>query len=235
MRNVFLILLFLFILQGFPLHAEEVFLDEEFTSLDRWEPFYFSNIEQYSSYSVGTFDGKSTLMAASNNSASGMLLKGWYNIYEFPQIAWRFQVSNIYKKGDSSTKDGDDYPVRLYVMFKFDPAKASFGERVQYELARAVNGKYPPHSSLNYIWANKKNAENIITSPYSNRSMMIPVARGEDLVGTWLEHTTNIVNDYKAAFGESPPVMAAIAVMSDADNTGESSKAYIDYIRIFSE
>lgn len=235
MINIFLsVLLFLLIPAG-SLTAGEVYLDEEFTSLDRWEPFHFSNIENHSSYSLVSFEGRSALKGVANNSASAMLLKRWFNVYEYPLLAWRFQVSNIYKKGDARKKDGDDYPVRLYVMFKYDPAKASFAEKIQYELAKALDGKYPPHSSLNYIWANREQAADIIISPYSSRSLMIPMVKGGKLVGTWVEHRTNIVEDYKKAFGESPPVMAKIAVMSDADNTGESATAYIDYIRIMHE
>jgi len=215
--------------------AGEVFLDEEFTSLNRWEPWAFSNIKRYSQYTLTSLDGVSCLKAVSNNSASALRLKEWFNVYDFPKLAWRFRVSNIYRKGDSSSKDGDDYPVRLYVMFRYDPENATLGERIQYELARAVNGEYPPHSSLNYIWASKDNAADIITSPFTSRAMMLPVARGRKQVGIWVEHRTNLVKDYQAAFGRNPPAMATIAVMSDADNTGESATAYIDSIRIFSK
>ena len=48
-------------------------------------------------------------------------------------------------------------------------------------------------------------------------------------------HTANIVQDYQAAFGEDPPPIVAIAIMSDSDNTGESAKAYIDYIKVYNE
>lgn len=227
-----LLLLFLLCLTGNLLAADDVFIDEEFTSLEQWEPLYFPKIENHSSYAITPFDGTSSLMAQSNCSASAMVLKGWFNIYEHPRLRWRLYVSNIYRKGDSSTKDGDDYPIRLYVMFQFDPEKASFFDKVSYEFAKSLKGKYPPHSSLNYIWANKENAEEIIVSPYSDRAMMIPVARGAKQVGEWVEYSTNMVEDYEKAFGGAPPAMAAIAIMSDSDNTGESAKAYIDYIRI---
>jgi Protein of unknown function (DUF3047) len=62
--------------------------------------------------------------------------------------------------------------------------------------------------------------------------MMIPVAAGQEKVGEWLEYRVDIVRDYRVAFGEDPPAVASLAVMADSDNTGESARAYIDYIRI---
>ncbi len=42
----------------------------------------------------------------------------------------------------------------------------------------------------------------------------------------WIDYERNIVADYRMAFGEVPPPIAGIALMSDADNTGESVVAY---------
>ena len=215
--------------------AEEVFLDEQFTSLQRWKPFFFPKIEMHSSYSTSTLDSVSCLMAESSHSASAIRLKERFNVYDFPNIAWRWKVSNVYQKGDCSRKDGDDYPVRLCVIFEYGPEKASFAKMIQYEIANVLYGEYPPHSSLNYIWANKEQMAPFIPSPYNGVTMMIPVASGPGKVGAWLEHGVDIVRDYRAAFGEDPPSMASIVVMSDSDNTGESARAYIDYIRVYEE
>lgn len=217
------------------LQAEEIFLNEQFNSLEHWEPFYFSNIEEHSTYWSTILDGTSCLIATSSNSASAILLKDRFNVYDFPNIVWRWKVSNVYQKGNTRKKEGDDYPVRLYVMFQYDPEKASFGKKIKYEIVKFLYGEYPPHSSLNYIWANRKQSLAFIPNPYSNLAMMIPVATGQGQVGEWVEHRANIVQDYRAAFGEDPPPMTAIGVMSDSDNTGESARAYIDYIKIFRE
>ena len=62
---------------------------------------------------------------------------------------------------------------------------------------------------------------------------MIPVDAGPEKVNTWQEHTVDIVRDYRLAFGQDPPATATLAVMNDSDNTHESARAWIDYIRIF--
>lgn len=229
------ILLILFLSATSHLQAGEIFLNEQFDTLESWEPLYFKDIENHSSYNTGTHENTSCLIATSSNSASALLLTKRFNVYDFSHITWRWKVSNIYKKGDITKKEGDDSPIRLYVMFQYDPETASFSKRIQYETIRVLYGKYPPHSSLNYIWANKKHSVPFIPNPYSSLAMMLPVASGSEKVGEWLEHTVNIVEDYQKAFSEDPPSIASIAVMSDSDNTGESAKAYVDFIRIYAK
>jgi hypothetical protein len=36
----------------------------------------------------------------------------------------------------------------------------------------------------------------------------------------------NIYEDYKKAFGQEPPMISGVAIMTDTDNTGESAIAY---------
>ncbi len=214
------------------LHAEEVFLSEQFNSLEQWKPFYFPGIKTHTSYTAGNVDGRSCLIVSSNHSASALILKNRFNVYQYPDIAWRLQVSNIYQKGDSSKKEGDDYPVRIMIMFLYVPEQASMVEKLQYETAHLFYGEYPPQSSLNYIWANKEQVAPLIPATYSSRAMLIPMAAGQKHVGKWLEYRTNIVQDYKTAFGQDPPPLAVVGIMSDSDNTGESARAYIDFIKI---
>jgi hypothetical protein len=150
-------------------------------------------------------------------------------------LTFRWKIRNIYKKGDATTKKGDDYPIRIYVMFKYNPKTASFFDSIKYGIARSFYGAYPPHSSLNYIWANKPQKDKIITSAYTDKAKMIIMDSGKKDVGTWREHTVNVLKDYKKAFGENPPKIVSLAIMSDSDNTKESSLSYIDFIEVKSE
>jgi hypothetical protein len=72
----------------------------------------------------------------------------------------------------------------------------------------------------------------LITSPYTDRVKLILLQKGPEKVNTWITEEVNILEDYKRAFGENPPETASLAIMSDSDNTGESAKAYIEYIQI---
>ncbi len=209
------------------------FLREDFETLDNWGPLYFPKIKKHSSYMIEQTESESYLKAESNSSASALIYKKKFNCYSFPSVRWQWRVDNIYAKGDATAKKGDDYPIRVYIIFKYDPKKAGFFEKMKYGTAKLFYGKYPPHSSLNYIWANKEHKERIITSPYTDKSKMIVLEQGPSKVGTWQKEEVNIIQDYRIAFGEKPPAVASIAIMNDSDNTGEKSVSFIDYLEIY--
>ena len=225
MRLLILFLLFLSFLDA------KTLLKEDFNNLNNWVPLNFEKIKKHSTYEVKD----SVLIAKSDASASGIIFKKTYDIYKYPILTFKWKINNTYKKGDATTKDGDDYPIRIYIMFQYNPDKASFFDSVKYGLAKSIYGKYPPHSALNYIWANKKQKERIITSAYTDKAKMIVTDFGDKYLNVWREHSVNVLKDYKEAFGQNPPAKVSLAIMTDSDNTKESSTSYIDFIEVKSE
>ncbi|MBI5075924.1 MAG: DUF3047 domain-containing protein [Nitrospirae bacterium] len=213
--------------------TRSVFLREDFNDLENWRPLFFPKIKQHSRYTIVKDGPDSLLKAESNASASGIIYKKEFSVYDYPKVRWRWKVSNIYAKGDERSKSGDDYPIRIYIIFKYDPDAAAFGQMIKYGLAKRIYGEYPPHSSLNYIWANRKHAERIITNAYADEAKMILLEAGPEKAGRWLEEEIDILDDYQKAFGTKPPALASIAIMNDSDNTGESSESFVDYIEVF--
>lgn len=225
-------LLALSFMTSFSLASEEIFLDENFSNLYQWSPLTFPKINRHSSYTITECGNNNCLKMESNNSASALILNNTFSVYQFPILKWRWKVSNVYQKGNSATKEGDDYPARLYVLFMYNPKQSSTNKRIQYELAKLFYGQYPPDSSISYIWDNKTTNKLFIVNAYTDRARMIPVSSGSSQLNTWQEYTVNIVNDYKMAFGQDPPSIASLAVMCDADNTHESAMSFLQYIRI---
>jgi len=216
------------------LSAEESssLLREDFNDLKNWEPFHFEKIEKHTEYSISEGESGSYLKAESDSSASGIIYTKEFSIYEYPKVKWLWKISNVYKNGNAEEKSGDDYPIRIYIVFKYDPEKASFFQRVKYGAYKKIYGEYPPHSSINYIWANREHKERILTNTYSDETKMIILRSGEESAGIWQNEEVDIIKDYIKAFGEEPPSTARIAIMNDSDNTGEHSISYIDHIEI---
>jgi len=212
--------------------GDRVFLREDFIDLQDWKPLFFPKIKRHTEYAIEKDGDKSWLRAESNASASGLILKKEFNVFEYPKLKWRWKISNVYLKGNAEEKSGDDYPIRIYVIFKYDPDKATFGNRIKYGLAKAIYGEYPPQSGLTYIWESRAHNKRIITSPFAEETKMIILESGEDKVGKWLQEEINILEDYMKAFGNTPPPVAGLAIMNDSDNTGEKSVSYVDFIEI---
>jgi len=239
MRHAGIIIAGLFVLTAmlalisFATQADGVLFREEFKNLVNWKPLYFPKIKRHTVYTIVPGDGKDILKAQSDASASGIVYKSSFNVYKYPHIRWRWKAENVYKKGDGGTsKAGDDYPIRVYVIFKYDPAKAGIGERVKYNVLKFIYGEYPPKSSLNYVWANRDSSRKVFSSPYTDRSKMI-VKSGPSDVGKWETEEAHLLNDYRAAFGVEPTAEASLAIMDDSDNTGERSISYMDFIEVY--
>ena len=217
-----------------PLNAQiaEQGFREDFATLARWKPLTFPKIAHHTTYSIHKEGEKSFLVAQADNSASGLIYTGSFNIYKTPIIKWKWKISNIYLAGDEKKRSGDDYPLRIYVVFKYIPEKAGVLERAQYNTVKLLYGEYPPHSSLNYIWANKKYPDRILPNPYTAKTQMILLQKGSDRAGLWIEERVNALDDYRQSFGTDPPQEASIAIMSDADNTGEKATSFVDYIDV---
>jgi len=213
--------------------GKDILFHEDFVDLEGWEPFTFPKIERHSSYSIVREGSASYLKAESNASASALLYKNPFDINRYHKVRWRWKIENVYEKGNAAEKAGDDYPIRVYIIFKYDPDKATFTEKITYGLAKTFYGEYPPHSSLNYIWGNIPQERKIITSTYTDWAKMIVLESGQDKAKIWVDEEVDILDDYTKAFGNPPPSTASIAIMNDSDNTGETSISYMDFIEVY--
>lgn len=191
-----------------------------------WKPLTFDNVERHTDYALVEEDGEVVIKAVSENAASGLIRKVDIDLKQYPVITWRWKVNNILEKGNVNSKAGDDYPARIYVTFAYDPDKLSFTERLKYRAGRALFGDDLPSSAINYIWANKASKGTITDNAYTGFVKMIVVESGKENMGEWIKEERNIYQDYIRAFGEEPPMITGVAIMTDTDNTGESATAY---------
>ena len=236
MKNLSVVSLFLLVLiffsAGTAAGEKHVLFREDFHSLENWKPLYFPKIKKHTTYTIVKKGNEHYLRAESNASASALTYKEKFNVYDYPGIRWRWKVDNTYVKGNPVMKSGDDYPVRVYVVFDYDSEKAGFFERLKNSLIEKLYGELP-HSSLNYVWSSKALKQNIVTSPYTDRVKIILLEKGGENIGTWRDEEINIIEDYRKAFGEPPPAVASLAIMNDSDNTGESSVSFLEYLEVY--
>lgn len=193
---------------------------------DGWEPLTFDKIEKHTDYALVEDDGNVTVKAVSRASASGLVRKVDIDPLQYPVVEWRWKVENVLEEGDVTRKDGDDYPARLYITFRYDSSKVGFFERAKYEAIRFAHGEYPPLGAVNYIWASKGPAGTVVPNPYTDRVQMFVLQSGNGKAGEWVTESRNLVEDYRKAFGGDPPRISGVAVMTDTDNTGESATAW---------
>lgn len=217
------------------LHSQEakVFLREDFDNLENWRPLHFPKISRHSSYGIEAKGGEAFLRAESEGAASALIFGKTFSVYDYPMARWRWKVDNVYNNINPEIKSGDDYPIRIYILFQYDPEIAGFLDRAKYGLAKTIYGQYPPFSTLSYVWASKEEQKTIMSSPYTDRAKVISLEKGIAKVGTWVNEEVNILDTYRRAFGEDPPASASMAVMNDSDDSGQKSVSYLDFIEVF--
>jgi hypothetical protein len=191
-----------------------------------WKRLTFKKIDRHTTYALIKDGDTVVVKAVAESSASGLVREIKIDPKEFPVVQWRWKVTNILKKGDVRRKEGDDYPARIYVTFEYDSSKLGFFEKAKYEAVRLLYGQYPPIGAINYIWESKLPQGMMIPNPYTNRVIMIVVESGETKLNQWVSEERNIYGDYKKAFGQEPPMISGVAIMTDTDNTGEKATAY---------
>jgi hypothetical protein len=234
-RNVFLFILTVLLALPFAGHAQGDAVLEvgKFSAAapgtefpENWKPLLFPKIKRHTVYTL-VREGESVVVkAVSEASSSGLTREITIDPKEYPVVQWRWKVVNLLTKSDVTRKDGDDYPARLYITFAYDSSKVGFYEKAKYETARFLYGQYPPLGALNYIWDSKAAKGAVVPNPFTDRAMMIVVESGGADVNRWITEERNLYADYKAAFGEEPPLISGIAIMTDTDNTGESATAF---------
>jgi len=157
-------------------------------------------------YTLIRKDGRSLLMAQSEKAASGLIMKVRISAREYPILRWSWKVEHTLKKEDVLHKSGDDFAARIYVVFP----KTFFWQ------TRAIN----------YVWAAGLPKGSSVPSPYTSKAIIVAVESGDEKVGLWVSEERNYYEDYRKLFNEEPPMLGAVALMTDTDDTGDSVISY---------
>ena len=191
-----------------------------------WEPLTFEKIPKHTEYELVRNGEQIAIKATSKESSSGLTKEVSIDPKEYPIVQWKWKIENILENGDVTQKSGDDYPARIYITFEYNSKGVGFLEKAKYEAAKLIHGQYPPIGAITYIWESKSPTGIIVPNPYTDRVKMIVVESGAKRLHEWITEERNVYEDYKKAFGEEPPKISGVAIMTDTDNTRESAIAY---------
>ncbi|MDA3948356.1 MAG: DUF3047 domain-containing protein [Spirochaeta sp.] len=200
---------------------------DRFDDLSRWTNLELPKVDAMSTYSAA--DGGATLRVRADGSASMFVLEHTVDVYRTPIFRWRWRVTRDASGTNLLTKDGDDAAIRIYVSFVTPMEKRPVARRLWAQMQERVYGAVPPDSSLGFVWTARRYTPRVFPSPFTDRQYVVtPVTPLR--VGTWSEHTVDLLATYRAHFGTDPPAEAYIAVMGDGDNTGSRTEAFLDYL-----
>lgn len=173
-------------------------------SLDGWEEQSFSG---HTDYRLVSTDGRQALRAISQSAASGLDRKVRIDLDRTPYLHWSWKVDNTLGNVDETTRQGDDYPARIYVV-------SSGG--LFFWNTRAIS----------YVWASRLPRGKDWPNAYTDHAHMLAVQSGEERLEQWIEERRDVRADFSRMFGRDVDHIDAIAVMTDTDNAGGRATAY---------
>ena len=188
-----------------------------------WTEIRFGKNESGTDYNLVRRDSTVVLQARSTNGSSGLIRHPRVDLAEHPILEWRWRVEALPARADVATDTTDDAAARLYVTFDYDDL--GLIDRIKLALLRRFGYDKAPSRALNYLWSSQRAPGTIIESPYTDQIMMLPVRTGTARVGEWVTERRNVRADYREAYGEAPPPVNGIAIMTDTDNTGGTARA----------
>ncbi len=200
-------------------------------TINGWETMRLGDAPR-SRYTLVRDGGSTVVRAEADGSASGLVRRFELDAHRFPVLVWRWKADNVIPGATIRRRGGDDYPARIYVTFAYDPSDLGFGDRVKYRALRALGYDDIPVRALSYVWANNADETQIVPNAFTDWVQMVPVRSGARGLGQWQTERRDVVRDYRAAFGEDPPPISGIAIMTDADNTGGMAAASFGDIRM---
>lgn len=186
------------------------------------EPLAFTPREILATWQRESFQGETAYMldgealkARCSNSASGLFLRQTIDLRATPVIEWSWRVDAVFDGAvDETTKAGDDFPARLYVVRE---------NAVLVWRTRA----------LNYVWASAMPAGASWPNPFAAQAQMIALRSGAP--GQWARERRNIREDFRRHHGQEVERIDAVAIMTDCDNRNATAEAWYGPIRFLPE
>jgi len=174
------------------------------TNLDQWKENSFSGNSQYD---LVEDNGIRVLKASTEGEASILYKEEFIDLEKTPILSWSWKVENVYTDINERSREGDDFPARMYVVVK--------------------DGLLPWESlAINYVWSSNEEVGESWTNPFTDKAKVIVVQSGESHIGKWVTQTRNIADDFKSEFGKNVGNIDGYAVMVDGDNADKKGAAW---------
>ncbi|SDK81526.1 Protein of unknown function [Modicisalibacter muralis] len=166
-------------------------------------------------YSLVTQTGQQVLQARAAGQASAKYLEREIDLAETPYLSWCWKVSGVYAGLDETTKAGDDYPARVYVVDK--------------------TGILPWQvEAVNYVWSSNRPVGNQWVNAFTDRAQLLALQSGDAYAGQWVAEVRDVRKDFAMLFGSQPDELTGVALMSDGDNAGGDATAWFSGLRFSS-
>lgn len=189
-----------------------------------WESVSMAAAWDPTVYTLFEADRGVVVRAHSEAGASGLGTRCQIDLTEHPILEWSWKAEGILEDGRAGVKGKHDFPARVYV--SFDYKKLSLYHRLKLIGLRALGFDVIPRRSFSYAWANHVPVGTVVQSPYAEWVRHMAVQSGTTHVGRWMTQRRNVRADYRRIYGEEPPPVNGVMIMTDGKDVEEEVTAY---------
>ncbi|MBD3317546.1 MAG: DUF3047 domain-containing protein [Chitinivibrionales bacterium] len=163
-------------------------------------------------FSIGEEEGNYYLRVETRGGNTTIGKRFRYNPEKYRYLYWRWRVHELPEGAREDRRRLNDSGAAVYVIFK---------------------GSLWMNKIIKYVWSTTLDAGTCTASPFNGRAKVVVVRSGTSRLGEWITEKVDVYGDYTRLFGHKPPMVEAIALMSDADNTRSEARADYDDFRVY--
>ncbi len=177
-----------------------------------WEPKTFLG-HAHTEYKAINDGRIQVIEAQCDNSASGLAWRDDIDLEATPALAWRWKIESTYEGLNERSKNGDDFPVRVYAV-------------------RSGGAMWWKTKTIVYVWSSGDQGLEDWPDPHTDSAHIVPVRTGSDGVGEWQAQRRDLREDFKKYFGLELKKLDGVAVMTDCDDHKGKARAWYGDLRL---
>jgi len=157
-------------------------------------------------YTLKTTENGTVLHADSQGTASAFYNDIRIDLDKTPCLNWSWQIDHALDGLVETTKSGDDFAARIYVVVS--GGLAFWNTR-----------------ALNYVWSGSQPVGSSWPNAFTEKSFNVVVQSGPNKTGQWVHYSRNVRADFLSIMGQEFHSIDGIAIMTDTDNSSRSATA----------
>lgn len=189
-----------------------------------WRPYSLASVYEKTDYELVRTERGVVVRAQSEGEGSALVTKRRIDVTKHPIVEWHWKVDTIIPEADIRVGARSDYPASLFVTF--DYRDVGLYRRLKILTLEILGYDSVPTRAIVYVWANRVERSTVVPNSKAEWMKMVVVRSGTTDVGTWTTERRNVRDDYRSIFGEAPPPVKRIAIMTATKDTKARATAY---------
>lgn len=177
-------------------------------------------------YTPGRHAGRPALKAESDRGDSLVHLPLAVEGNALGTLRFSWFVEALNPQADLNDGPSDDAVARVILQFGGDRTTFSARDNMMSDLLQTLTGEALPYATLVYVWDHRYPVGTILSHRRTQRIKTMVIESGPARLGRWVDMERDVSADYIKAFGKAPQGLNGVALMTDANNTRQPTKAW---------